>query len=697
VTQTGPFARLRGSAATLGFLALLVAFIGAVLVPGYRLAHELSSDSAALKLASEHSGLPDAIASSLGAVRDRLDAGAYIGDAIEDVDGSTRAFDAALARLEQSAAGGSSDLRTVRTLWTQYRKALAPVASFRGLPYRDTDSGGTEMNPAGRQLLVDTRAALGFSRTGTPRMSAALSALGTRLQADVADRSATLRALMVAGVAFACVLVALLGYVQWLKARHERAALEARGQTRDILATVKDGLFLLDRDLRIGQVHSAALAALLRRDSFEGLTFEDLLRDLVSEKTLATAAKYVKLLWGERANENLIRSINPLSEVEVQIDRGDGRRDVKYLEFEFHRVRGDERKRQVLVTVNDVTSRVLLARELKESQAGAQAQMDMLLGVLQADPRQVIGFLDDSSAALGHINSVLKVPARADHDFRDKIDQLFREIHRIKGESATLGLATVETRAHEFEDTLSELRQRPSLTGSDFLPLVVRLDELFKHLKSVRELVVRLGDVRGPQASPGPSVAPLVSVESLDKLAQRIAADHGKQVRLVAAGLEQVPADWARPLRDVMIQLVRNAVVHGVEPGEARSAAGKEAAGLLQLQFRQTADGYELVFQDDGAGIDAAEVRRAAVARGIVSAEQAAAIDTQAALALLFRPGFSTRERQDRDAGRGVGLDLVRRIVQELGGKVGVATAPGKFTRFRVVLRAEPSSQEAVA
>ena len=190
---------------------------------------------------------------------------------------------------------------------------------------------------------------------------------------------------MVVGVAFACLLVALLAYFQWLKARHERLALEAQNQTRDILGTVKDGLFLIDADFRIGKAHSAALTALFRRDDFGNMTLEELLRDTVSERTLATATKYVKLLWGERANENLIRSINPLAEVEVHFDRDDGGRDLRYLEFDFHRVKGEHGVRHILVSVNDVTSRVLLARELKESQANAQGQMDMLLGLLQVD------------------------------------------------------------------------------------------------------------------------------------------------------------------------------------------------------------------------------------------------------------------------------------------------------------------------
>jgi two-component system chemotaxis sensor kinase CheA len=691
-------ARFREGAVTVGFLALLVAFIGAVLWPGYRLADRLAANNAALRLASEQQGRPEAIASALESVRDRLGAGTYVGESIADLHRTMTSFDSALTELRGSAAGASAELRAAEALWARYQAVLAPVATFEGLPYRDTDETGTAMTAAGRGLGADTRGALAMARVATPKLTEALTSIGARLQRDAAADSARLRLLMIVGVAFACAFGASFAYVQWLKRRHERAALEARHQTRDILATVKDGLFLIDAEFRVGKAHSAALGTLLGRESFDGLTFEDLLRPLVPDKTLATASKYVKLLWGERANENLIRSINPLSEVEVQIDRGEGRRDVRYLDFEFHRVRGDEGTRQVLVTVDDVTSRVLLARELKESQANAQSQLDMLLGILQADPAQALGFLDDAGAALGHVNSVLKVPARNDREFRDKIDQLFREIHRIKGEAATLGLAALENRAHDFEDALNELRQRTSLSGDDFLPMVVRLDELYSHLKSVRELVVRLDGLRASAVLESPATPiPSLSEAAFDRLAQRLAADHGKDVRVTCVGLEHVPADYARPVRDIAIQLVRNAVVHGIEPPAARREAGKSATGALRLEFHSGPGGYELLFEDDGAGVDERRVRAAAVARGLVAAEQREALDSKAVLALLFRAGFSTRDRQDRDAGRGVGLDLVRRTVQSLNGKLGVTSVPGKFTRFRLALPSvEADAQQAV-
>jgi HPt (histidine-containing phosphotransfer) domain-containing protein len=523
----------------------------------------------------------------------------------------------------------------------------------------------------------------------------------------VVTASATLRKLMITGVAFACLLVTLLAYFQWLKVRHERLAVDAQNQTRDILGTVKDGLFLLDADFRIGKAHSAALSALFRRDDFSGMTLDELLRDTVTEKALATATKYVKLLWGERANEKLIRSINPLAEVEVHFDRGDGSRDLRYLEFDFHRVKGDHGVRQILVSVNDVTSRVLLARELKESQARSQVQMDMLLGLLQVDPGQLLTFLDDTSAALAQVNNVLKVPARGDGDFRAKIDQLFREMHRIKGDAATLGLDSVETRTHAFEDLLQELRNRPQLSGNDFLPLVVSLDEIIDHLQSIRELASRADALRANALlTTAPPVHPATTTidagkqditPALDALAQRVATDAGKQVRLVTTGLDEVPGDIRRTVRDIAIQLLRNAVVHGIEDAGTRRGLDKDEIGLLQIQFRSSEQRFELVFQDDGGGIVPERLRETAVRRGDLSADAAQQLDTKASLALIFKPGFSTHDGNDRDAGRGVGLDFVLKAVHSIGGKISIATAPGKYTRFSILLPAQSGQQGAVA
>ena len=709
------FARYRDTATMAGFLFLLVAFIGTVLVPGYRLAHDLSANSAALKLVSEQRGQPEVMMRLLAALRDQLRGGAYIGQSLKDLSATVRDYDAALAQLGESTTQRAPELAQARQLWSAYNTQVAPIAGFNGIPYSDSDATGTRINAAGRELLQDARDALTFGRETTPQLTKRMTSIGTRLERDVADGAAMLRKLMIIGVAFASALVALLLYVQLLKSRHERVAREAQSQTRDILGTVKEGLFLIDSDFRIGKAHSTALGALMRRDSFDGMTFEELLRGLVPEKTLDTATKYVKLLWGERVNENLIKSINPLSEVEVNFDRNQGGRDIRYLEFDFHRVKGDSGARQILVSVNDVTSRVLLARELKDSQSGNSVQMDMLVGILRVEPRQLVSFLSDSDATLRMINTVLKVPARDDAGFRQKIDQMFREMHKLKGESAALGLVTVENRAHAFEDMLKELRDRKELSGNDFLPLLVRLDDMFAHFKTVRELIDQLDGLRaaaqvGAIVSGGTMAVQALDVSrvlmqrpvqdvtsGLETLAQRIAGEYGKKVRFEVRGLELVPSDFLRTVRAVAIQFVRNAVVHGIEAQSQRLASGKPDTGTMQLEFTRAGSGIEMVFQDDGAGLHAEQIKEVAVRRGTITAEEARAIDGKAAIGLIFRPGFSTQDQETKDAGRGVGLDVVWKTVRGMGGKISVSTAPGKYTRFKILLPNDSVQQGAVA
>jgi signal transduction histidine kinase len=696
--------RLRGNAATAGFVLLLVAFIGAVLVPSYRLATELADNTTVSRLVSAQGSQAELLLGSIAAVRDRLEAGAFVGQAVKDVAARANAFDAGLEAMEQSPLIEAAEVAAVRRTWTDYRASLAGIAGFDAIPYTDSETG-TQLNADGRELLVNAREALSAGRIATPKLSQSLAVAGARLELGAVERSARLRLLMMVGVAFAVVLVLLVAYFQWLRMREERRARDASEQMNDILGTVRDGLFLVDSDLRVGAVRSRALATLLRRDQFDGLYFEDLLRDLVPAKTLDTAVKYVKLLWGERANENLIRSINPLAEVEVTFDRGHGVLDTRYLEFEFHRVKGARGVRQVLVSVNDVTSRVLLAREAVAAQANTEAHTELLLGILRLDAEQLGSFLSNCKATLGQVNAVLKVPARDTRAYRDKVEQIFREMHRLKGEAATVGAITIETRVHDFEDRLAELRSREALDGADLLPLVVRLDDLMAHVASIREVLERLGQMRSAAELCATQVVPSSALpdappefgSALAGLAQRIAADQGKKVHLTADGLDRVPGHYRRAVQDVVVQLLRNAVVHGIESPAGRTAAGKNDTGRIVVRFASDTDGCRLTVEDDGAGIQAEQVRLTALRRGLITAAEAGALDAKTVLTLIFRPGFSTRDAADRDAGRGVGLDVVREAVQALDGRIGMATTPGRGTRFRVTLPTEAARRSAVA
>jgi two-component system chemotaxis sensor kinase CheA len=157
------------------------------------------------------------------------------------------------------------------------------------------------------------------------------------------------------------------------------------------------------------------------------------------------------------------------------------------------------------------------------------------------------------------------------------------------------------------------------------------------------------------------------------------AQSDGKQATLVTQGGD-VEADAAvvDAASEILLQLIRNAVAHGIEPPEARVASGKPPAGTIRLSVAARGGWLELTVQDDGPGVDEAAVRAKAAERGL-SPELPPA-------ELLFVPGLSTRRDADALGGQGVGLDVVRARAAAAGGDVSVTWAPGRGTLFTVRL-----------
>jgi two-component system chemotaxis sensor kinase CheA len=720
-----------------------------------------------VKFLSQQQTQPRAVYDAGLVLAERLKAGETIDEALETLRKAANTFDHGLNGLANGGmiTDANGDVVVLATLtndeakaliassskiWDGYKAKLDPVLRFSGSPYPTETAApapvaapagknaaaapapapSVQLSPRGRRLqsaLAELNQYGASSHAQLARVSGELSNL---VETDSGKQASIMRGINVGGM-FAALL--LLGAIFLYFARNlrkdEAVANIARKETADILRTVNEGLFLLDKDLKLGSERSMALNTIFRREDFSNIAFDQLLKPLVPEKTMRTAMDYVALLWGERVNEKLVKTINPLNEVEVHFDNPAGGFDTHFLEFDFNRVKSDGALSHLLVTVNDVTKRVMLSRELQESQEKAQAQLDLLLRILHVEPDSLTSFLTDADVSLKMVNSILKEPAREESAFRAKIDGIYRQVHAVKGEAAALGLKTVEQRAHAFEESLNDLKGRNNLSGSDFLPLVVKLDDLFNHLAQVREMLGRLVDLhqaiatrRGPggqhmeaskvdawlggshdgtmqMQSLSPTAAAAESSAGLDRtledLASRVASSQAKQVAVKCKGLDRVPETYKRAVKDITIQLVRNAVVHGIETPDERSRANKAETGTLGVEFSQRgSEGFELVVQDDGRGLQLERIKEVAVERGLITQAQAAMLDPRQTMALIFRPGFSTADRVTTDAGRGAGMDLVRILVAELGGRVGLASAGGRFSKFKIWL---PATESAVA
>ena len=169
------------------------------------------------------------------------------------------------------------------------------------------------------------------------------------------------------------------------------------------------------------------------------------------------------------------------------------------------------------------------------------------------------------------------------------------------------------------------------------------------------------------------------------RVVRDLATALGKQVVGDIEG-EEVGVDKAvnEALRDPLLHLVRNAVDHGIEAPEARIAAGKPAAGHLRIRAFHEGGRVHVDVSDDGRGADPVKLVKQAVATGILTSDEAEELSERDALNLMFRPGLSTKDEVTNLSGRGVGMDVVRAGLEQVGGNIEVSSEPGRGTAFRI-------------
>ena len=159
----------------------------------------------------------------------------------------------------------------------------------------------------------------------------------------------------------------------------------------------------------------------------------------------------------------------------------------------------------------------------------------------------------------------------------------------------------------------------------------------------------------------------------------------GKQVDFVTVGGEhRLDAHVLAAVRDALLQMVRNAVAHGIETPAERARLGKATLGKVLLKVRRKGNRVVFACEDDGHGFDVVALRRAVVTRGLVSTEAAEALSSEDVFRLLLRGGISTSGSVTEVAGRGIGMDLVRETASKLKAEVAMWTAPGNGSTVEI-------------
>jgi len=204
--------------------------------------------------------------------------------------------------------------------------------------------------------------------------------------------------------------------------------------------------------------------------------------------------------------------------------------------------------------------------------------------------------------------------------------------------------------------------------------VAIGLDELEQLTREIQDSVMAI------RAQPVKSV-----FQRMPRLVREIAASTGKQVRLVMEGEgTEVDKTVIERLSDPITHMLRNAIDHGLESPEERLAAGKPAEGTVRLAALHRSGRIVIEVSDDGKGINRPKVREIAVGKGLIAAD--ASLSDEEIDNLIFLPGFSTATTVSNISGRGVGMDVVRRSIQALGGRIVISSRPGKGSMFTLSL-----------
>jgi two-component system, chemotaxis family, sensor kinase CheA len=242
-----------------------------------------------------------------------------------------------------------------------------------------------------------------------------------------------------------------------------------------------------------------------------------------------------------------------------------------------------------------------------------------------------------------------------------------------------IDLATVRVRSEKLDKLMALVGELVTVQSRVFE--ASKRHEEDADFQSVTEQFGRLTDELRTNTMGVRMVSVGATFAGFRRLVRDLSAELEKKIELETSGEEtELDKTVIERLHDPLVHIVRNSIDHGIERPETRAARGKSEAGKITLRAEQSGSSVLITVEDDGNGLDREAIRKKAIAKGLIARD--AEPTEQDLLRLIFLPGFSTKEVVTAVSGRGVGMDVVNRQMESIGGSVIVETESGKFSRF---------------
>ncbi len=444
-----------------------------------------------------------------------------------------------------------------------------------------------------------------------------------------------------------------------------------------VFDNIQQGIFLLDKEFKISKFHSKAMVGIFENQHIAGENFANFMRPLILPRELEALEMFMKHLFNDDMDEDVVNQLNPIDKVKIHTENN-GVVSTKHILVDFTRVYRKDNIQRIMVTISDNTQEVLLQQHLNEAEKKKQEETERVLSILKIDPSVLRGFLHNSSKMLKSISAKYEENEKQEYD--GLLSFTLTIIHNLKGNAVVIGMDLMSNKFHEIEESIVKMKSR-NLRGKDFLAILYEIDEAQRMIAEVSEMLKKIVGIYKQFPAEGDSVSSIMVIDTLERGADLIAKEVGKTVELTVDNTEnlEIPETHIEPYRDIMIQLIRNSIIHGLEMPNDRISVGKSEKGSITITL-SCANENDLVikYSDDGNGLDIEKIKTTAIEKGLVKEFEIENMRDGDIANLIFSEGFSTSDKSNTHAGRGMGMHLVKSLIEDSDGTFTIDYQAGK-------------------
>ena len=450
---------------------------------------------------------------------------------------------------------------------------------------------------------------------------------------------------------------------------------------RDQITAMKDNLktaiLLLSPSMEIQPQYSTSLEQIFNEESLEGQSLITLLSASIKSKDIKTLEYFFDMVVQRKFDSEMLEDLNPLSQFTFVNRRT---LEEKTLRCSFASILGKNNEPYILSTIEDITRETELQQQLSEEDAKRHAEMSALYEVIHVNSPVLLDFIEDAEFEFTHINSVLK--ADNSSTATQVLNDMYHSIHSIKSNALILGLNTYGEQLHAYEDEIKNVRNlEKEPTFDDFLHLTFSLESLIKTNDNFKQIIDRITEFSKDSIRKDETK---VFIEIIEENVRRTSLAKNKIVNFKLTNIDEriIQEGPRRIIKEILMHFIRNSVTHGIETPEERLAKGKNEMGNIRLSMSITDNLIRIILLDDGQGINFTAVAEHAKKNNLLTTDELT--DHTKLLNLLFADNFSTAKIVDLYAGRGAGLGLVKRTLNELNGTLKIKTKEGIGVKWTI-------------